>query len=86
MVELTVPWEDRMEEAYERKLSKYTDLASSVREKGWQAWIFPVEVGARGFTGKSVYRLCTSVGIVGNERRAALQRVGDAAERASCWL
>ena len=26
MIELTVPWEERIEEAYERKLAKYQDL------------------------------------------------------------
>lgn len=44
MVELTVPWEERMEEAVERKKTIYQ-----------RVWCFPVEVGCRDFAGKSPY-------------------------------
>ena len=50
IVELTVPWEDRVEEAYERKNAKYQDL---LLEAGWKCWSFPVEVSARGFPAHS---------------------------------
>ncbi len=32
LVELTVPWEERIEEAYELKKAKYQDLADGGRE------------------------------------------------------
>ena len=44
-----VPWETRCEEAYERKKAKYTELLDLCKEKGWRTWLFPVEVGVRGF-------------------------------------
>lgn len=31
LLKLTVPWEDWMEEAYERKRAKYEDLVASTR-------------------------------------------------------
>ena len=34
VIELTVPWETRCEEAYERKKAKYTELLDLCKEKG----------------------------------------------------
>ncbi|XP_057673103.1 uncharacterized protein LOC130904394 [Corythoichthys intestinalis] len=86
LIELTVPWEDGCEEAAERKATKYQDLILQCKEKGWQAWLFPMEVGCRGFPAQSVWKTLTALGIAGRERRAAIRRLGEAAERASCWL
>ncbi|KAK0135804.1 hypothetical protein N1851_028301 [Merluccius polli] len=36
LLELTVPWEDRLEEAFERKLSKYAGLVSDCHQAGWK--------------------------------------------------
>lgn len=41
------------EEAHERKALKYQPLIQECRDKGWQAWLFPVEVGCRGFPANS---------------------------------
>ncbi|XP_052256524.1 uncharacterized protein LOC127861838 [Dreissena polymorpha] len=60
-IELTVPWEARCEEAYERKKAKYTELMDLCKQQGWRTWIFPVEVGVRGFCSQSVHRLMTAV-------------------------
>lgn len=86
LIELTVPWEDGCEEAYERKATKYQDLVEQCRAKGWQTWLFPVEVGCRGFPAQSAWKTLTALGIAGRERKAAVRRLGEAAERASCWL
>ena len=45
MIELTVPWETRCEEAYERKNAKCTDLLKECRSRGWRTWLFPIEQG-----------------------------------------
>lgn len=45
VMKLTVPWEEGVEEAYERKKNKYTDLAAEASQNGWEISIFPVEVG-----------------------------------------
>ncbi len=49
LLELTVPWEDHLEEAFERKLAKYKGLVSECRRAGWRARCLPIEVGSRGF-------------------------------------
>jgi len=64
LVELTVPWEERIDEANERKRSKYQELADFCREKGFSTWVFPVEVGCRGFPAQSVWK---ALGVLGKK-------------------
>ena len=45
MIELTIPWEERIEAAYERKKIKYDELRADCENKGWKAWCTPVEIG-----------------------------------------
>lgn len=86
MVELTVPWEERVEESHETKKGKYQDLADTCRDRGWKTWVFPVEVGCRGFPSQSVWKMLGAVGIKGGARKTAAHALGKAAERASSWL
>ncbi|KAL6484312.1 hypothetical protein MHYP_G00063570 [Metynnis hypsauchen] len=86
MVELTVPWEDSMEEAYERKHLRYSELAAEARHQGWNTEVRPVEVGCRGFVGKSATKLLRDMGIRGQSLRTAIKAASEAAERSSQWL
>ena len=86
MVELTVPWEEAMDAAFERKKDKYHDLEEDVKHKGWTARTFPVEIGTRGFSGQSLHRLLSSFAVLGRDRCTAVRRLSEAAEKASCWL
>ena len=62
IIELTVPWESRIDEAYERKKLKYSELRDDCRDKGWYVWCYPVEVGCRGFVGTSTIRALRQIG------------------------
>ncbi|XP_061902037.1 uncharacterized protein LOC133649222 [Entelurus aequoreus] len=86
LLELTVPWEDRMEEAQERKRAKYADLVADCRRNGWKARCEPIEVGCRGFAGKSLHRVLGLLGICGLHRRRAIKNILEASEKASRWL
>ena len=86
IVELTLPWEERCQSANELKTAKNTDLQTLCKERGWQTWLFQVEVGCRGFPAQSVWTTLSSQGIVGRQRRAAVTALGQAAERTSSWL
>ena len=79
MMELTVPWE----EAYERK---YTELQEQCRSRGWSTWLFPVEIGCRGFPAQSLWRMLGKLGIKAGDRKRAVEKLGQAAEKASNWL
>ena len=85
-IELTVQWEENCEEAHERKSLKYADLMTECRDRGWSVWLFPVDVGCRGFPAQSVWKLFHRLGMCGRARKAAVRRLSEAAERASCWL
>ncbi|XP_076090373.1 uncharacterized protein LOC143062594 [Mytilus galloprovincialis] len=86
LLELTVPWEERIEDAYERKRLKYQDLLAECRDNGWRVWLFPVEVGSRGFVGQSMWRALRALGIVGGERSKLIGNLCKEAETASMWL
>lgn len=57
LLELTVPWKDRMEEAQERKKAKYTELVAECQRNEWKARCAPIEVGCKGFAGVSTVSL-----------------------------
>ena len=86
LIELTVPWETRVESAHELKSSKYAELINECRTKGWHAWLFPVEVGTRGFAAPSLSRVFCELGLSGRTKRLAVKNICLAAERASSWL
>ena len=86
IIELTVPWEERAEEANSRKWAKYEELAVECRARGWRVENVPVEVGCRGFAGKSLLKLFRNLGIRGRQSRKAISDVTGCAERASRWL
>ncbi|MGH0150319.1 UNVERIFIED_CONTAM: hypothetical protein FKN15_050191 [Acipenser sinensis] len=43
LVELTVPWEDAVDEAYERKKLRYSEIAAEAEQRGWKVQVYPVE-------------------------------------------
>ena len=63
MVGLIVPYESRKEEAHTYKRKKYLNLTKELRNAGYRAVVMPVEDGARGFIGSSVYDLQTNLSI-----------------------
>ena len=85
-IELTVPWEDNVEEAFERKKLRYTELAAQAEQRGWRAKICPVEVGCRGFVATSTVRLMRDLGISGQALRQAIKETSRVAEWSSQWL
>lgn len=78
IIELTVPWEDNVGEAYECKKHRYAELAADATQRGWKATALPVKVGCRGFVGRSATSLLKDMGIRGRAQRQAV--------RASQWL
>ena len=86
IIELTVPWEDAVDEAYERKHLRYADLAAEAQHRGWNAEVRPVEVGCRGFVARSTTRLFADLGVRGKNQRSAIKASSEAAERSSQWL
>ncbi|MGH0140562.1 UNVERIFIED_CONTAM: hypothetical protein FKN15_023230 [Acipenser sinensis] len=86
LIELTVPWEDAVDEAYERKKLRYAQLATEAEQRGWRVRVYPVEVGCRGFVAHSTTRFLRDVGFSGQELRRTVKNLSEAAERSSNWL
>jgi len=65
LLELTLHWEERMEEAKKRMKKKYQELVADCRKNGWRTRCMPVEMGSRGFAGHS---LCKAYEILDKHR------------------
>ena len=74
MILLTVPWESRCEEAYEREKAKYSDFQAECISQGWKGWLFPVEISVRGFHAPSVYKMLNALGIRGAKQRHIVKK------------
>ena len=86
LVELTVPWEDRLQYSNALKADKYADLSMDLEAKGYRTDLFPIEVGARGVVGRSTYALLAKIGLSSRERKKAMTRMSEVAEAASFWI
>ncbi|XP_035688709.1 LOW QUALITY PROTEIN: uncharacterized protein LOC118424272 [Branchiostoma floridae] len=86
LLELTVPWEERISEANERKRAKYAELVVQSQSNGWRARCVPVEVGCRGFAGQSLAYVLKLLGVRGFRLRKSIRDILEAAEKASRWL
>ena len=83
IIELTAPWENSTEEAYEHKKLRYTELAADAQQQGWNAKVYLVEVGCRGFVASSTIRLLKDLGINGQALRKIIRSVSEAAKGAA---
>ena len=85
-MELTVPYENWVEEAHIYKREKYLNLTKELRDAGYKVVVVPIEVGARGLIGSSVYDLLTTLSICGNKGTKVLKLVAEIAENSSWWI
>ena len=74
MVELTVPWEKRVEEAHNMKKDMYNNLWQECVDSGWQTWVLPVGIGFRGFPAQSMSNMMRVLRLVGRQRRKPYRR------------
>lgn len=80
MLQLTVPWEERTEEANDRKRANYQDIPEESCREGWKAWGMPIEVDTRGFARQSFCKAYGALGITGMRRMRVFKSISEAAE------
>ncbi|ONI45659.1 hypothetical protein AN642_00180 [Epulopiscium sp. SCG-B10WGA-EpuloA2] len=85
-IELTVPWEAAVVEAYERKKLRYVELGAEAEQRGWKVRICPVEVGCRGSVARSVVSLLRELGGSGQSVRKIVKDMSDEAVKSSQWI
>lgn len=86
IIELTVPSEEGIEAAIERKKTMYSELAAEYRESGWKITIYTVKVGWRGFMGLSTTQLLRDAGVTRGKLKKAPKALAEDAEKGSFWL
>ena len=86
MIELSVCWESNMDSAYEYKRSKYQELVDDCHRNKWKAACMPIEIGCRGFMGRSLCNTFSKLGISGRLRKNAISKISEQAEKASRWI
>ncbi len=69
ILELTVTWEDQMEEVTERKRGKYADLVGECCRQGRRTWRLSIEEGCGGFAGRTLCRAYHLLHITGVHKR-----------------
>ena len=86
LVELTVPWEDRMDLSNALKSDRYLDLTMDLEARGYGVHLFAIEVGARGLVGRSTYAFLRAIGLSNGQTKHFVKELFEAAELASRWI
>jgi len=86
IVELTVPFEENLDWAHQRKLEKYEDLREQCVRNGWITNVFPIEVGCRGFITNSTSAFLSKLGLSPPDKRKYLKKIQEKALTASAWI
>ena len=86
MMELTVPYENRIEVSKEMKREKYQKIVDAGESKGWKVTLWTVEVACRGFPGISLIDYLRDIGFSGAERTKQLKWMGEIAQSASNFI
>ena len=76
IIELTVPSEENVEAAGERKKTKYATIREEGKANGWNVRVWAVEIGCRGFPAASMASFLKDIGIRGSERTKQLKKMG----------
>ena len=87
ILELTVPWEDNLAVAEDRKQKRYEDLVPMCKEKGWKTEYCHLRVGCRGYVGRDVIKLAHSrCGFIKRETAKLVTEVQSTVEMASLFI
>lgn len=88
IIELTCPCEENMGSWHSTKLSKYFPLVEVIRSNGWFPHLFAVEVGARGYSSRSLTCCLKSLGFASKSAFLTARKLGDISMKASfcIWI
>ena len=88
IVEVTAPMDINIEKWHSVKLEKYQVGIQQQADKKWTVFVFPIEVGARGFVHKRVHGYFLKLGIDGKSATSTIRKMSHMARRCSyvIWL
>ena len=67
-------------------MEKYADLSMHLEARIVRTDLFPIEVGALGVSGKSIYVFITKIGLSSHEIMKAITKLSEAEEATSFWI
>lgn len=73
IVEITVLWEESIDEVLKKIKLRYSNLATETENRSWEEKLRHVEVSSRGFVASSTTRLLTEMGIRGQAQSKAVK-------------
>ena len=87
IMELTVPWEENIGKAEERKEERYADFIAACKDKGWETEYYHLAVGCRGYVDSKIPALFRSrFRLQSNKLRKMTKELQEAAERSSLFI
>ena len=86
LVELTIPFESRLEQSYDYKTSKYEDLKKELEKVRFSVIVKAVEIGARGFVTGTLYQVLGQIGINRRNRSKSMKRLTEITKYCSMWI
>ena len=86
LVELTVPYEENIDAARDRKEERYHDLVEECKAEGWKTWHSPIEIGCRGFVGLRFKKWFLGLGFSQKNTKDVMKRIQETTEKASHWI
>ena len=84
--ELTCPSEERISEAHELKLDRYSALKAECEDNGWSCFSQAIEVGARGMVAESLSKAARLIGLRGRALKKLVTDAGKEAAHCSRWI
>jgi hypothetical protein len=82
-MELTVPAEEGIAAAKARKEGRYFTLKCESKDRGWNALVSTLEVGARGYVARTVPRMLKRLGRESKEISADMRNLSNLVARCS---
>ena len=86
LVELTIPFESRLEQSHVYKTSKYEDLKKELEKEGYSVTVKAVEIGARGFVAGTLDQFLGQIGINRRNRSKSMKCLTEITENCSMWI
>ena len=85
---MTCPCEENMEEWHRVKFNKYNSLTSAIKCNSWKTYLFPLEVGAKGYCSSTVRSCLLRLGLSNKVIRSTLKSLSMLYIKASfqIWL
>ena len=89
IIELTSPWEERLETSRQLKTDRYEALLSDLRAAGFCADFIPLEVGVRGIVNhhnKDSIKFMHSLGLIKSSAKAFISSISQKAVLSSYYI